>query len=72
MARSKNRDVVYGAIETLSTVVRGSDRIAESEVSKVRALKSFVDPPFLPVTEGEIFNADADVVTRVPEAFEPV
>ena len=40
--------------------------------AKLRAVRSFDDFPNVPVLEGELFAHDAEVVQRVPEAFEPV
>jgi hypothetical protein len=48
-----------------------ADAHAEAAKPKVRAIQSFDDFPNLPVTAGEIFDADSEVVQRVPEAFVP-
>jgi hypothetical protein len=45
---------------------------AASGKVRMRAIRSFDDFPNIPVTAGEIFDADSEVVRRVPEGFERV
>jgi hypothetical protein len=50
----------------------GGDNLAETTAKpKVRAIRSFSDLPNLPVAEGDLYDVDAEVVRRVPEAFVP-